>query len=77
MANPPRPSNHNHKQKPFNTYLKYSGLAIQMAVTIGAMAWLGYKIDQWLDLSYPIFLLIFVMVGFAGSLYSLVRSLNN
>jgi len=77
MANQPRNSNHKRKPRPFNTYIKYSGLAIQMAVTIGLMGWIGFKIDGWLQLKFPIFLLVLVSLGFVGSFYGLIKSLNN
>lgn len=77
MANQPRTTNHKPKSKTSNTYIKYSGLAIQMAVTIGLMGWIGFKIDRWLQLKFPIFLLVLVSLGFVGSLYVLIKSLNN
>ena len=41
------------KPKPYNSYLKYSSLALQLLATIGLFAWLGYKVDGWLALKYP------------------------
>ena len=64
------------KQKPFNSYLKYGSLAIQLAVTIGLFAWLGYLLDGWLNLKYPIFLIVFVFVAFAGMMYQLYKSID-
>ncbi len=77
MASRHKTSNQNRKSKTSDTYLKYSGLAFQMAVTIGLMAFLGYKIDIWLNLNFPVFLLIFVFAGLAGSIYQLIRSLQD
>jgi Putative F0F1-ATPase subunit Ca2+/Mg2+ transporter len=64
-----------HK-KPTNTFLKFSGLGLQMMVSIGIGAWLGMKLDQYLDLKFPIFLLTFVFMIFGGLMYQLYRSLN-
>ncbi|MBX2964768.1 MAG: AtpZ/AtpI family protein [Cyclobacteriaceae bacterium] len=56
--------------------MKYSGLAIQLLVTIGVFAWLGYKIDDWLELRYPVFLIVFVFAAFAGMMYQLYKSID-
>jgi F0F1-type ATP synthase assembly protein I len=64
------------KPKPSNSYLKYSSLALQLLVTIGLFAWLGYKLDGWLKLKYPIFLIVFVFVAFAGMMYQLYKSID-
>ncbi len=77
MASRHKPSNHNRKSKTSDTYLKYSGLALQMAVTIGLMAFLGYKIDIWLNLNFPVFLFVFILTGLTGSIYRLIRSLQD
>lgn len=62
--------------KPVNTFLKYSGLGLQMLVTIGVGAWLGIKLDQYLELEFPVFLITFVFLLFGGIMYQLYRSLN-
>ena len=64
------------KKKPSNTFLKFSGLGLQMMVSIGVGAWLGMKLDQYLELEFPVFLLTFVFVIFGGLMYQLYRSLN-
>ncbi len=69
--------NDQKKSKPYNNYLKYSGLALQFFGAIGLAAWGGYKLDQYLGLQFPAFLLTFTLVTFAGVLYQVYRSLNN
>lgn len=64
------------KKKPVNNFLKYSGLGLQMMVSIGVGAWLGLKLDQYLELKFPAFLLTFVFVIFGGLMYQLYQSLN-
>ena len=76
MAPSPDPSLPSKKPNRYNSYLRYSGLAVQLMAAIGIMGWLGYKIDHWLDLKYPIFMLVLGLVGFAGSLYQVYRSIN-
>lgn len=66
----------NNKKEPVNNLIKYSGLGIQMLVSIGVGAWLGLKLDQYLGLKFPLFLITFVFVIFGGLMYQLYRSLN-
>lgn len=76
MASEHRDPLQEQKPKPSNSYLKYSSLALQLLVTIGLFAWLGYKLDGWLNLTYPIFLIVFVFVAFAGMMYQLYKSID-
>jgi hypothetical protein len=64
-----------NKNQP-NSFIKYSGLGLQMLVTLGIGAWLGLKLDQYLKLKYPVFLVTFIFVLFAGLMVMLYRNLN-
>ena len=61
-------------QNQVNEYIKYSGLAFQMAALILLGYWLGGKIDKWLELSIPVFTIILILL-FLFSFYSLIKSL--
>jgi FtsH-binding integral membrane protein len=65
------------KENPQNNFLKYSSLGLQLLVTIGVAAWIGIKIDSYLQLKFPAFLLMLVFVSFGGMIYKLYRSINN
>ncbi|MBS1488023.1 MAG: AtpZ/AtpI family protein [Bacteroidetes bacterium] len=56
--------------------MKYSSLGIQLLLVIGVSGWLGWKVDRWLHLQFPVFLLLFVFASFGGMMYQLYRSLN-
>ncbi|MFZ5999767.1 MAG: AtpZ/AtpI family protein [Bacteroidota bacterium] len=64
------------KQKPYNDFLKYSGLGLQLLAGIGLSAWVGHLIDGYFGFSFPVFLLSFVMLSFGGMMYQLYRSIN-
>ena len=70
------PSQPSKKSNPYNSYLRYSGLALQLLVTIGVCGWLGYKADQYFGNKYPLFMLLLGFLGFGGSLYQIYRSIN-
>jgi len=38
--------------------------------------WLGYKLDQYLELEFPVFLLSLILIVFAGMIYQIYRSFN-
>jgi ATP synthase protein I len=62
-------------QKPINEYVKYSGLAFQMAALLLLGYWAGSKIDQWLNLAFPVFTIVLMVLFMIISLYSLIKSL--
>ena len=64
------------KKDKSNSFIKYSGLGVQMLVTLGVGAWLGLKLDQYLNLKFPVFLITFIFVLFGGLMYQLYRTLN-
>lgn len=67
---------HNKKLKTYNSYLKYSSLALQLLLAIGVFGWLGYKLDQYLEIRFPAFMLLFGFVAFAGMMFQVYRSIN-
>lgn len=64
------------KQKPYNSYLKYSGLAFQMLATIGAFVLLGQWLDSLQKTENPYFTMGLSLVGIAVSLYQIIKELN-
>jgi len=75
MAPKPEPSP-NKKSRPYSNYLRYSGLALQLLITIGVSGWLGYQADRYFGNKYPILMLLLGFLGFGGSLYQIYRSIN-
>jgi len=64
MGNPKK-----NKSKPFNNFLQYSGLGMQMAVVIGGMAWLGDYLDNRSQNETPLYTLVLSLIGVAAGLY--------
>jgi hypothetical protein len=56
--------------------LRFGGFAFQLLGGIGLSGWLGHKLDQYLQLKFPVFLLLFAILVFAGMLYQMSRKLN-
>lgn len=59
----------------FNPYLRYSGMAMQMLVTIGAGVFLGIKLDEWLETRTPWFTIGCSLFFIAAALVAAVRGL--
>lgn len=60
-------------QKQPNPLLKYSNLAIQMAVIIGLSAWGGNKLDSYYKNSTPIFTIVLSLLGIGIALYLVIK----
>jgi len=71
-----KPSNQK-EQKSYNSFLKYSGLGLQMVITLGLAGAFGYWIDQSLGLQFPAFLLTFLIFALIGTLYLLIKNLQD
>ena len=66
----------NKKLKTSNSYLKYSSLGLQLLAAIGIFGWLGYELDQFLKIKFPVFTLLFGFAAFGGMMYQVYRSIN-
>lgn len=68
--------NQNNFQKPkkqFDNFIRYSSLAFEMIVIMGLGVFLGIKIDQWLNLSFPGFTLGLMILSVIGAIYHAIR----
>ncbi|MEQ6121577.1 AtpZ/AtpI family protein [Reichenbachiella sp. MALMAid0571] len=55
--------------------MKYSGIAFEMLAFIFIGVWAGYKLDQYFELEFPVFLLVFSVVSCIGSIFNVIRRL--
>lgn len=63
-------------QKPDNAYLRYSNFAFQLLGGIGLGGWIGYRLDKYLNLAFPVFLLLFVMGVLVAMIYQMYKQLK-
>ena len=78
MEQPKKESNQSskpQKQNQLNSYLRYSGLAFQMMAVIGLAVWGGMKLDAWLGMRFPVFLVVLTLMAVAASLIITIKSL--
>ncbi len=62
------------KKLPFN-YGKYSGIAFQMIIIIIIGVFAGIKADELLELTIPVFTLIFTVLSIILSIYYTLKDL--
>ncbi|NVO19764.1 MAG: AtpZ/AtpI family protein [Bacteroidetes bacterium] len=78
MKNPSikqKPSQPDKARKPLEGYARYTNLAFQMFAIIGIGIFAGVKLDQWLNLSFPVFTLILSILSVAAAIYSAIKDL--
>ena len=65
----------NPKKNNLNSYARYSSIAMQMLVIILLGVFGGYKLDQWLKLSFPVFTVVFSLLSVVIAIYTVVKDL--
>ena len=63
------------KDKPVNSYLRYSGIGFQLAGTIGVGVFLGVELDKWLHTSKPWFTIGCSILFLVAAFYVVFRGL--
>jgi F0F1-type ATP synthase assembly protein I len=63
------------KKKSLDSYARYSSIAFQMLAIILAGVFLGVKIDQWLELTIPVFTVILSLLSVVLAIYFVVKDL--
>lgn len=53
--------------------MRYAGLAFQMLAGIGVALFAGYKIDQWVGIRFPLFMIIFSLLALAVLLWQIIK----
>lgn len=61
------------KKSKLNNYAKYTSIAIQMIVIIVGGVFGGYKLDQYLELKFPIFTLVFSLLAVGIAIYLSIK----
>lgn len=61
------------RKKQPNDFLKYSGMATQMAITILAGVFGGQKLDVHLKMETPVFTIVGSLLGVGAALYFLIK----
>lgn len=66
--------NKDEGKKPVNAFYKYSGMAMQMGITIAAAVYGGIALDEKFQLKTPWFTLLLSLVGVGAAIYIVIRT---
>lgn len=69
----PNKSTDNKGKPPGNLLLYYSGMAAQFLVVIGLMVFAGLKVDNYLGVSFPVFVWLLPLMVITGLILKAVR----
>ena len=53
--------------------LRYAGLAMQFLIGIGIAVFAGLKIDQWINLSFPLLVWLLPLLIICGMIYNILK----
>ena len=65
----------NSKKPPLHNYAKYSSIALQMVVIILVGVFGGVKLDELLNLKFPVFTVILSLLSVALAIYYVIKDL--
>lgn len=68
----PKPS----KQRLNTNIYTYFSIGFQLVVSTGLLGIGGHFLDDWLKISFPLFLLLGIIVGLTASVMKILRQLN-
>lgn len=68
-----QPEKNPEKKKSSNTYLRFSGIGIQMGLLITVGAYGGSYLDEYLQNKKPVFTIIFSLLAIGISLYLIIK----
>ncbi len=69
--------NQNSEKKSPNSYLKYSGMGLQMAAIIALGVWGGTALDKYFQTKFPGFTLALSLLSVIGGIYWAVKDIIN
>ena len=64
------------KKEPLNKFIRLTGVGLQMGITIYLAAYFGKKIDAHYQFEKQYFTFLLIIIGFVGSLISLLVQLK-
>jgi len=70
-------SRRKERESPPSSYLQLAGLGLQMTVVIAAATWGGWELDQYLNLKFPVFTLLFVFAALVGLIFKLIQAVKD
>jgi len=67
------PEKYQKPKKKLDDFIRYSNMAFEMIAIMGIGTWSGILIDDWLELGFPVFTLVLMIVSVVGAIYHAIR----
>ena len=67
------PKRYQKPKKKLDDFIRYSNLAFEMVAIMGIGTWSGILIDDWLELGFPVFTLVLMVLSVVGAIYNAIR----
>lgn len=64
-------------EDPLKPYARYSGMAAQMIFIIAGGSFGGYKLDQWLNIPFPVFTILLSLGAVFLAIWIFIRQFNS
>ena len=61
------------EKKKLSNYVKYTGLGLQMVTIILVGVFGGYKLDEYFDMNFPVFTVVFSLASVVLAIYYSVK----
>jgi F0F1-type ATP synthase assembly protein I len=59
-----------------SSYLRYSGMALEFFIICAIGAFAGIKTDKWLQLDFPAFTIIFLLLAMTGAMMRIFKQFS-
>ena len=73
--NQPKLKPDRENRPPLESYARYSSLAFQMFAIIGLGIFGGVKLDNWLNIGFPVFTVLLSILSVAAAIYIAIKDL--
>jgi len=67
------PNKYQKPKKKLDDFIRYSNMAFEMIAIMGIGTWSGILIDDWLELGFPVFTLVLMILSVVGAIYHAIR----
>jgi len=67
------PDKYQKPKKKLDDFIRYSNMAFEMVAIMGIGTWSGVLIDDWLELGFPVFTLVLMILSVVGAIYHAIR----
>jgi len=67
------PEKYQKPKKKLDDFIRYSNMAFEMIAIMGIGTWSGILIDDWLELGFPVFTLVLMVLSVVGAIYHAIR----